>query len=95
LSFLLGSIEFIDKFYIWSAKLIGIMGKLLILIGLFTLIIGLLIEFTAFNLDWFGKIPGDIRIEKPGFSLYIPLVSMLLVSVLFSLILWIVRKINF
>ncbi|MFA7448140.1 MAG: DUF2905 domain-containing protein [Weeksellaceae bacterium] len=71
------------------------MGKLLILIGLFTLIIGLLIEFTAFNLDWFGKIPGDIRIEKPGFSLYIPLVSMLLVSVLFSLILWIVRKINF
>lgn len=71
------------------------MGKLLILIGLFTLIIGLLIEFTAFNLDWFGKIPGDIRIEKPGFSLYIPLGSMLLVSVLFSLILWIVRKINF
>lgn len=70
------------------------MGKLLILIGLFTLIIGLLIEFTAFNLDWFGKIPGDIRIEKPGFSLYIPLGSMLLVSVLFSLILWIVRKIN-
>lgn len=71
------------------------MGKLLILIGLFTLIIGLLIEFTAFNLDWFGKIPGDIRIEKPGFSLYIPLGSMLLVSVLFSLILWVVRKINF
>lgn len=71
------------------------MGKLLILIGLFTLIIGLLIEFTAFNLDWFGKIPGDIRVEKPGFSLYIPLGSMLLVSVLFSLILWIVRKINF
>jgi hypothetical protein len=71
------------------------MGKLLILIGLFTLIIGLLIQFTAFNLDWFGKLPGDIRIEKPGFSLYIPLGSMLLVSVLFSLILWIVRKINF
>lgn len=70
------------------------MGKLLILIGVITLIIGLLIQFTAFNLDWFGKLPGDIRIEKPGFSLYIPLVSMLLVSVFFTLVLWIVKKMN-
>ena len=70
------------------------MGKLLILIGAIVLIVGLLMQFTTFNLDWFGKLPGDIRIEKPGFSVYIPLVSMLLVSVLLTLILWLVRKFN-
>ncbi|UOQ75002.1 DUF2905 family protein [Hymenobacter cellulosilyticus] len=35
-----------------------------------------------------------MRIERPGFRLYSPLVSMLLVSLLFSLIMWLVRRLG-
>ena len=70
------------------------MGKTLIAIGIIILILGLLIQFTNFNLNWFGNLPGDIKVEKPGFSLYIPIVSMLIVSVLFSVILWLINKFN-
>lgn len=70
------------------------MGKIRIAIGIIVLILGLLIQFTNFNLNWFGNLPGDIKVEKPGFSLYIPIVSMLIVSVLFSVILWLINKLN-
>jgi hypothetical protein len=39
-----------------------------------------------------GSLPGDIRIERKGFHLYLPLTSGLLVSVLISLILWHLRR---
>ncbi|MDD3459095.1 MAG: DUF2905 domain-containing protein [Weeksellaceae bacterium] len=71
------------------------MGKILIIIGALLLVVGLIVQFTHFDFSWFGRLPGDIRIEKPGFSLYVPLVSMLIVSVVLSLLFWIVRKINF
>lgn len=71
------------------------MGKILILIGAVLLIIGLLIQFTNLDFSWFGRLPGDIRIEKPGFSVFIPWVSMLLVSAVFSIIWWLIKKIGF
>ena len=71
------------------------MGKILILIGAVILTIGLLIQFTNFDFSWFGRLPGDIRIEKPGVSVFIPWVSMLLISVVFSIIWWLLKKIGF
>ncbi|UOQ67638.1 DUF2905 family protein [Hymenobacter volaticus] len=38
--------------------------------------------------------PGDIRIERPGFRLYAPIVSMLLISLLLSGIMWLVRRLS-
>lgn len=70
------------------------MGKLLIGLGVILLIVGLLIQFTNFNFSWFGNLPGDIRIEKPGFSVYIPFASMLVLSIVFSLVLWLINKMN-
>jgi len=70
------------------------MGKTFIILGAILLIIGLILHFSSFNFNWFGKLPGDIRINKPGFSFYFPISSMILISVLASVILWIVRKIN-
>lgn len=71
------------------------MGKILILIGAVILIVGLLIQFANFDFSWFGRLPGDIRIEKPGVSVFIPWVSLLLVSVAFSIIWWLLKKIGF
>lgn len=43
-------------------------------------------------LSWFGRLPGDLRIERPGFSFYFPLTSMILASLVLSLILNLLRK---
>jgi hypothetical protein len=45
-------------------------------------------------LSWFGRLPGDIRIEKPGMRVYAPLASMLLLSLVFSLVMYLVRKLG-
>ena len=43
-------------------------------------------------LSWFGRLPGDIRIERGNTPVYIPLVSMLLVSVVVSIVLSLFRR---
>jgi len=70
------------------------MGKTIIIIGIVVLIAGLLIQFTNFNLSWFGKLPGDIRIKRPGYSFYFPVTSMILISGAISVIFWLIRKFN-
>ena len=68
----------------------GILGPLLVVAGVVLVVAGLL----AWGgwLSWFGRLPGDIRIERPGMRLYIPIVSMLLVSIILSVILALVRR---
>jgi ribose/xylose/arabinose/galactoside ABC-type transport system permease subunit len=39
-----------------------------------------------------GRLPGDFRIERDGFTFFFPLTSGLIVSALISLILWLLRK---
>jgi hypothetical protein len=43
-------------------------------------------------MSWFGKLPGDIRIERETVRIYVPIVSMLIVSVVISLALYLVRR---
>ncbi|HLS71353.1 MAG TPA: DUF2905 domain-containing protein [Chitinophagaceae bacterium] len=71
------------------------MGKILIFIGALLLGIGLLLEFTSLNFSWFGNLPGDIRIEKPGFSFYMPITSMIILSIVLSGLFWLFKKIIF
>ena len=60
-------------------------GPFIVLIGVGIAIVGLLVWSGA--LGWFGRLPGDIRIERDHVRIYIPIVSMLLVSVVVSLVL--------
>ena len=62
------------------------MAKLLIFIGLALTAVGLLWHFFPGALNWFGRLPGDIRIERPGGSFLFPITSMLLVSVVLTVI---------
>jgi hypothetical protein len=64
----------------------------LIIAGLVIVVIGLGVWSGA--LSWFGRLPGDIRIEREGMRVYIPLVSMLLLSVLLSLILYLFNRLR-
>lgn len=69
-------------------------GKILIVIGLLTLVVGILVYFFHNKLHWIGNLPGDIKIENPGFRLYFPLTTMILFSIVISLILRIWRWLN-
>ena len=59
-------------------------------LGVGLVAVGLLVWSGA--LGWFGRLPGDIRIERESVHIYIPLVSMLLVSVVLSLLLYLIRR---
>lgn len=67
-------------------------GKYIIVIGLGILIIGLLVYFLHDKLNWIGRLPGDIRIERENFRFYFPIVTMILFSLLITLIINIIKK---
>jgi hypothetical protein len=68
----------------------GSPGPLLVALGVALVLVGLLVWSGA--LSWFGRLPGDIRIERDSVHIYIPLVSMLLVSAALSLLLYLIRR---
>ncbi|AWR86150.1 DUF2905 domain-containing protein [Meiothermus taiwanensis] len=62
-------------------------GRALVALGLVLVLLGLVWLYAPGLLAWFGRLPGDIRIEREGFRFYLPLTSMLLVSLALSLLL--------
>ncbi len=66
------------------------LGPLLVGLGAAVVLVGLLVWSGA--LAWFGRLPGDIRIERDGLRVYIPLVSMLLLSAAVTLLLYLLRR---
>lgn len=67
------------------------LGKFLIVIGVVTAVIGL-IFWSGFAPKWFGRLPGDIRIERGNSVFYFPIVTCIVISILLSLILSIFRR---
>jgi hypothetical protein len=65
-------------------------GPLLVAAGAVLVLVGLLVW--SGGLSWFGRLPGDIRIERDTVRIYVPIVSMLIVSVVLSLVLYLARR---
>jgi hypothetical protein len=63
------------------------MGKILIITGAVLLLAGLLLTWAPGLLGWFGRLPGDIRIERPSGSVFIPVTSSILISLVLTLLL--------
>jgi hypothetical protein len=61
-------------------------GKLLAIIGLALLVIGLMINYAPWLINWFGKLPGDIRIEDEKKWVFIPITSLFVVSIILTII---------
>lgn len=58
---------------------------------------GILIITIGFMWPWiakmpFGKLPGDIVVDKPGFKFFFPITSMVILSLVLSLIIWLIKK---
>lgn len=66
------------------------MQRLLISLGLLIAAIGLLWPWLS-KLP-FGRLPGDIVIDRPGFKLFAPFTTMIVLSLVLSLILWLLRR---
>jgi len=67
-------------------------GKWIIGIGVIIILVGIIIYFFHDKLNWIGRLPGDIRIERENFRFYFPIVTMILFSLLGTLIIWLIRK---
>lgn len=65
--------------------------KILIILGIILLIIGL--TYPWISKFPFGKLPGDIVINRPNLKIYIPITTMILLSIVISFILWLTKKI--
>lgn len=67
-------------------------GTVLIVAGAGLLIIGALWRWAPWTLSWFGTLPGDIRYRGENTTVFIPLASMLLVSIVLSLAVALFRR---
>ena len=67
------------------------LGRTLLLFGAIFAGFGLLLLVVP-KLPWVGRLPGDILIQRERFSLYVPLASCLLASLLVSLLLWVIGR---
>jgi len=67
-------------------------GKWIIVIGILIVIIGILVYFFHNKLDWIGRLPGDIRIEKENFRFYFPITTMIIVSLAVTLIIQLIKR---
>lgn len=68
------------------------LGRILIIIGIILVVAGVILYFAGDKLNWIGRLPGDIRIEKENTRIYFPITTMILLSAAFSLVMWIIRK---
>jgi hypothetical protein len=68
------------------------LGKLIIILGIFLVVIGVLIALAP-KIPYIGRLPGDIYIKRDRFTIYFPLVSSIIISLILTLILnFILRK---
>jgi hypothetical protein len=69
----------------------GELGKVLMLSGCVLLAVGALL-YLAGKLPWFGRLPGDIVVERGPVTLYFPLATCILVSLVLSVLFWLFRR---
>ncbi|MFP4168648.1 MAG: DUF2905 domain-containing protein [Desulfonatronovibrionaceae bacterium] len=62
------------------------MGRWLIIAGLVLATAGVVLHFAPWLVGWFGRLPGDIRLETERTKVFIPITSMLILSIVLSIV---------
>ncbi len=62
------------------------MGKWLMIAGVLVVLVGAALQFAPWLVNWFGKLPGDLRIGSGNTRVFIPITSMLLLSIVLTII---------
>jgi hypothetical protein len=69
------------------------LGKLLLIAGILIAAFGLVLLLAGrFNLSWLGHLPGNFSFRGKNFSFYFPLTTSLLVSIILSVIIWLISR---
>jgi hypothetical protein len=63
----------------------------LVIAGIVLAIVGALL-WSGFGKSWLGRLPGDIHYSRGNFSFHFPIVTCLIVSLVLTLLLWLIRK---
>ena len=66
-------------------------GKLLIVFGVLIAGVGVVLVLAG-RLPWIGRLPGDIHIQRGNFTFYFPLATSILVSIVLTLIFWLIGR---
>ena len=66
------------------------LGPLLVALGVVLVVVGL-VAWSG-GLSWFGRLPGDVRVERGNVRVYAPIASMLLVSLVLTAVVYVVRR---
>ena len=68
------------------------MGKWIIYAGVLLVIIGAVVQYAPWAISWFGKLPGDLRIQTGSGRVFIPITSMIIVSVVLTVLVNLLRR---
>lgn len=63
------------------------LGKVLVAVGIFIVGIGLALQYAPWLVNWFGRLPGDINLTRDGTRVFIPITSMILLSIALTIVL--------
>lgn len=66
-------------------------GRFLIVAGLLLVLAGLVVS-AAGRIPWLGRLPGDLTIRRDGLTIYFPLATCILVSLVLSLLVYLLRR---
>lgn len=69
----------------------GGLGRTLILLGLVLVVVGLAVAY-GLRVPWLGKLPGDFTFRSGGLTVYVPLATCLLLSILLSVLSYLFRR---
>jgi len=67
------------------------LGKILVIVGLSLAAVGALL-WMGLGKTWLGRLPGDIHYSKGNFSFHFPIVTCLVISLILTLVMWLLRK---
>ena len=68
-----------------------IMARWFIIAGIILIVVGLVLYFAPGALHWFGRLPGDIRIENEQRKVFIPITSMMIISIFLTIAVNLIR----
>ena len=67
------------------------LGKILVITGIIIAVIGLGLMFFS-KIPFFGKMPGDFIIKRDNFTVYIPIMTSIIISIILSLIFYFISR---
>jgi hypothetical protein len=67
------------------------LGRALIVMGIVLAVVGLVLVFVD-RVPWIGRLPGDVHVQRGNWTLYVPLGTSIVLSVVLTLVLWLIGR---